>query len=54
MSENKTETTLLRTPNQLFLTSPTVVEAAGQRYMQTMQFLYLGGIIDANQHHARN
>ena len=26
----------------------TRVEAAGQRYMQTMQFLYLGGLIDAN------
>ena len=39
---------LLRTLNQVLPTSPLVVEAAGQRYMQTMQFLYLGGLIDAN------
>ena len=36
------------TLNQVLPTSPLVVEAAGQRYMQTMQFLYLGGLIDAN------
>ena len=39
---------LLRTFNQVLPTSPIVVEAAGQRHMQTMQFLYLGGLIDAN------
>ena len=38
---------LLRTLNQVFPTSPLVVEAAGQSYMQTIQFLYLGGLIDA-------
>ena len=48
VSENKTETMLLRTLNQVLLTSPLAVEAAGQRYMQTMQFLYLGGLIDTN------
>ena len=37
---------LLRTPNQAIRTSPLVVEAASQRYMQTMQFLYLGGLVD--------
>ena len=46
--ENKTKTMLLRTLSQVFPTSPLVVEAAGRRYMQTMQFLYLGGLIDAN------
>ena len=25
-----------------------IVEAAGQRYMQTMEFLYLGGLVDAS------
>ena len=39
---------LLRTPNQAIRTSPLVVEAAGQRYIQTMQFLYLGGLVDAS------
>ena len=48
VSENKTGTMLLRTLNQVLPTSPLVVEAAGQTYMQTMQFLYLGGLIDAN------
>ena len=48
VSEKKTETMLLRTLHQLLPTSPLVVEAAGQRYKQTMQFLYLGGLIDAN------
>ena len=36
VSENKTETMLLRTLNQVLPISPLVVEAAGQRYMQTM------------------
>ena len=31
VSENKTETMLLRTPNQAIRTSPFVVETAGQR-----------------------
>ena len=48
VSEKKTATMLLRTPNQAIRTSPLVVEAAGQRYMQTMQFLYLGGLVDAS------
>ena len=48
MSEKKTETMLLRRANQAFRTSPLVVEAAGQRYMQTMLFLYLGGLVDAS------
>ena len=39
---------LLRTLNQVLPTSPLVVEATGQRYMQTMQFLYQGGIVVAN------
>ena len=47
MPKKKTETMRLRTLNQVLPTSP-LVEAAGQRYMQTMQFLYLGGLIDAN------
>ena len=48
VSEKKTETTLLPTPNQALRTSPLVVEAAGQRYMQTMQFLHLDGVVDAS------
>ena len=35
----KTETMLLRTPDQAFYTSPLVTEAAGQKYRQTTQFL---------------
>ena len=33
VSENKTETMLLRTLNQMLEISPLVVEAAGQRYI---------------------
>ena len=47
LSEKKTETMLLRRANQAFRTSPLVVEAAGKRCVQTMQFLYLGGLVDA-------
>ena len=35
---DKTETMLLRTPDQAPCTSPLVIEAAGQRYRQTTQF----------------
>ena len=45
-SEKKTETMLLRAPDQAPCTSPLVIEAAGQRYRQTT--LYLGGLIDAS------
>ena len=38
VSEKKTETMLLRTPNQVPQTSPLVIEAVGQMYRQTMQF----------------
>ena len=48
VSEKKTETMLLRTPDQAPCTSPLVIEAAGQSYRQTTQFLYLGGLIDAS------
>ena len=48
VSGEKTETMLLCTLNQVLPTSPLVVEAAGQRNKQRMQFLYLGGLIDAN------
>ena len=48
VSEKKTEAMLLGTPNQAIRTSPLVVEAVGQRYMQTMRFLYLGGLVDAS------
>ena len=44
----KTEIMLLRTPDQTPCTSPLVIEAAGQRYRQTRQFLYLGGLVDAS------
>ena len=48
VSEKKTETMLLRTPDQAPCTSPLVIEAEGQRYRQTTQFSYLGGLIDAS------
>ena len=42
VSEKKTETMLLRTPDQTRCTSPLVMEAAGQRYRQTTQFFVSG------------
>ena len=48
VSEKKTETMLLPTPDHAPCTSPLVIEAAGERYRQTTQFLYLGGLIDAS------
>ena len=48
VSEKKTETMLLRTLDQARRTSPLVIEAAGQRYRQTTQFVYLGGLVDAS------
>ena len=48
VSENKTETMLLRTPDHAPRTSPLVIEVAGQRYRQATQFLYLGGRINAS------
>ena len=46
--EAKTETMLLGTPDQATLASPLVLEAAGQRYKQTAQLLYLGNIVHEN------
>ena len=48
VSEKKTQTILLRTPDQAHCTSPLVIEAAGQRYRKTTQLLYLGGLIEAS------
>ena len=48
LTVSETETMLLRTPDQAPCTSPLGIEAAGQRYRQTTQFLYLGGLIDAS------
>ena len=48
VSGTKTETILLRTPNQAPETSPLIIEAAGQRYRQTMWLLYLGGLVVAS------
>ena len=48
VSEKKTETMLLRTRDQALCTSPLVIEAAGQTYRQTTQFVYLGDLIDAS------
>ena len=45
VSEKKTKTLLLQTPDQASLTPPLVIEAAGQRYRQKTQFLYLGGVM---------
>ena len=48
VSKKETETMLLRTLNQVLPISPLVVEAAGQRYMQMVQLLYLGDLTDAS------
>ena len=48
VSEKKTETMPLRTPNKAIWILSLVIDAGGQRYMQTMQFLYLGGLVDAS------
>ena len=37
-SAEKTETMLLRTPDQITLAPPLVVEAAGQRYIHTSSY----------------
>ena len=42
VSQKKTETMLLQTPDQAPCTSPLVIEAAGQRYRQTTQFFLSG------------
>ena len=47
VSEKKTKTMLLRTPNQALRTPPLVIEAAGQRYRRATQFLYLGCRVNA-------
>ena len=52
VSERKTENMLLRTPGQTSLAPPLVIEAAGQRYRQTNQFLYLGGVIHESADHS--
>ena len=48
VSEKKTETMLLRTPNQTTLAPPLAIEETGQRYKQTAQLLSLGGNIHEN------
>ena len=48
VSENKTETIPLWTPNQAPRTSPLVIEATGQRNRQATQFWYLGGLVNAS------
>ena len=45
VSEKKTETMFLKTPDQPTLAPPLVIEAAGQRCKLTARFLYLGGFI---------
>ena len=46
VSEKKTEMMLVRTGDQAYPASPLVkIRAAGRRYGQATQFLYLGGII---------
>ena len=47
VSKKKTETTLQRTLGQVLPTSPLAVESVGKRYMQTIQFMSLGGLIDS-------
>ena len=45
VSEKNTEAMLLGTPDYTTLAPPFVIEAAGQKYTQKAQLLYLGGII---------
>ena len=54
VSEKKTETMLLRTPDQAPRTSPLVIEAAGQRNRQETRFLYVGGLQRKRRHYARD
>ena len=48
VSEKKTETMLRITPDQTTFAPPLAIEAAGQRCIQTAQFLYLGGLAHEN------
>ena len=48
VSEKKTETTLLRTPDQTTLAPPLVIEAAGDRYKQHTVLIPTCGIIHEN------
>ena len=48
VSDKKTQTMLPQTPHETTLAPPLVIDAAGQRYEQTTQFLYLGGITHGN------
>ena len=47
MSEKKTKTMLLRAPGSGTPNLPLVIEAAGQRYRQATQFIYLGRFVNA-------
>ena len=48
VTETKTETMPLQTPDQTVLASPLVIEAADPRNKQTTQFVYLAGIAHEN------
>ena len=48
VSKKKTETMLLRIPNQALRISPLVIESAGQTYRRTMQVLGLDGLVVAS------
>ena len=48
VSEKKAEIMRLPTPDQAPCNSPLVIEAAGQGYGQTTQFLYASGLVDAS------
>ena len=49
VSERKTETLVMRvkeTQSPLLPPPPLIIEAAGQRYTQTTEFRYLGGLVN--------
>ena len=48
VSEKKTDTMIPRHRTRHPETSPLVTEAAGQRYRQATQFLYLGDLVNAS------
>ena len=48
VSAKKAETMLVRTPGQAPQTSPLVIEAAGPRYGQATQCIYVGGLFNTS------
>lgn len=54
LSEKKTETALLRTPNQALRTSPLVIEVAEKCVEKDSKVLHLGGLVNGGACIARD